>query len=227
MIAIHPTHVPRSTRSFTPSAEDMDVLRGPASTPTRRPRPPDTAPSCYRGMHIDKAHADKAVEWLGTRADPGCAATARQADACDRRPRGDTDHARPVLRGVRGRRRVYKHAFTRTVTEMDNVLFTSLTMNVQPLHLDEEFSQGGRSTGSGCSTACSPLALVGGLHVPELTFGTTMGNLGYDSMKFPDPVFHGDTLRGETTILKKRESKSRTDAASSGSSTAATTSTTS
>jgi acyl dehydratase len=55
------------------------------------------------------------------------------------------------------------------------------------------------------------VALIGAFHVPELTMGTTLGNLGYDSIKFPHPVFHGDTLRGETTIVKKRESASRTD----------------
>jgi acyl dehydratase len=55
------------------------------------------------------------------------------------------------------------------------------------------------------------VALIGAFHVPELTMGTTLGNLGYDEIKFPHPVFHGDTLRGETTILDKRESRSRTD----------------
>ena len=102
----------------------------------------------------------------------------------------------------------YKHALTRTITEMDNVLFTSLTMNVQPLHLDEEFA---KSTihGQRVLNSLFTVALIGAFHVPELTMGTTLGNLGYDSIKFPHPVFHGDTLRGETTILEKRESKSR------------------
>jgi acyl dehydratase len=106
--------------------------------------------------------------------------------------------------------RVYKHPFTRTVTEMDNVLFTSLTMNPQPLHLDEEFAKTtihGRRVVNSLFT----LALIGGFGVLELTFGTTLGNLGYDEVKFPHPVFHGDTLRGETTILGKRESNSRDD----------------
>ena len=106
--------------------------------------------------------------------------------------------------------KVYRHPFTRTVTEMDNVLFTSLTMNPQPLHLDAEFAKKtihGRQLVNSLFT----LALIGGFHVLELTFGTTLGNLGYDKVEFPHPVFHGDTLRGETTILEKRESKSRTD----------------
>ena len=106
--------------------------------------------------------------------------------------------------------RVYKHAFTRTITEMDNVLFTSLTMNVQPLHLDEEFA---KTTihGQRLVNSLFTLALVNAYQVPELTMGTTLGNLGYEEVRFPNPVFHGDTLRGETTILSKRPSKSRTD----------------
>ena len=74
--------------------------------------------------------------------------------------------------------RVYKHPFRRTVTEMDNVLFTSLTMNLQPLHLDEEFA---KTTihGRRIFNSLFTLALTGAFHVPELTMGTTLGNLGY------------------------------------------------
>jgi len=104
----------------------------------------------------------------------------------------------------------YVHGLTRTITEMDNVMFTSLTMNVQPLHLDEEFAK--RSIhGQRILNSLFTVALVGAFHVPELTMGTTLGNLGYDKITFPHPVFHGDTLRGETTIVAKRESSSRTD----------------
>lgn len=106
--------------------------------------------------------------------------------------------------------RVYKHPFTRTITEMDNVLFTSLTMNLQPLHLDEEFSKKSIH-GRRVLNSLFTVALIGAFHVPELTMGTTLGNLGYDKITFPHPVFHGDTLRGETTIVDKRVSKSRTD----------------
>ena len=104
----------------------------------------------------------------------------------------------------------FSHPFTRTVTEMDNVMFTSLTMNPQPLHLDEEFA---KTTihGRRVMNSLFTMALIGGFHVLELTFRTTLGNLGYELVEFPNPVFHGDTLRGETTILDKRESKSRTD----------------
>jgi acyl dehydratase len=106
--------------------------------------------------------------------------------------------------------KVYKHALTRTVTEADNVLFTSLTMNVAPIHLDEEHA---KSTihGQRLVNSLLTLALVNAYQVPELTMGTTLGNLGYEEIRFPNPVFHGDTLRSETTILDKRLSQSRDD----------------
>lgn len=104
-----------------------------------------------------------------------------------------------------------KHEVTRTVTEMDNVLFTSLTMNPQPLHLDAEFA---KTTihGRPLFNSLFTLALIGGMSVIDTTFGTTLGNLGYDSIEFPNPVFHGDTLRAETTFTDKRRSNSRDDA---------------
>jgi acyl dehydratase len=125
-----------------------------------------------------------------------------------------TTTARPAMRGLYFEEfevgAEYQHAFRRTITEMDNVMFTSLTMNLAPLHLDEEYA---KTTihGSRVLNSLFTVALIGAFHVPELTMGTTLGNLGYDKIEFPHPVFHGDTLRGETTILDKRESKSRTD----------------
>ncbi len=106
----------------------------------------------------------------------------------------------------------FSHPFTRTVTEMDNVLFTSLTMNVAPIHLDEEYAKANLPQGRRLMNSLFTAALIGGMIVPDLTFRTTIGNLGYEKMTFPNPVFHGDTLRAESTILRKRESKSRSDA---------------
>lgn len=105
---------------------------------------------------------------------------------------------------------VYKHEITRTVTEMDNILFTTLSMNPQPLHLDEEFSKG-TIHGTRLVNSLFTLALVVGVSVYDLTLGTTLGNLGFDKTEFPAPVRHGDTIRAETEIVDKRESKSRTD----------------
>jgi len=103
-----------------------------------------------------------------------------------------------------------QHPRGRTITEMDNVLFSALTMNTQPLHLDEEFSkrtQFGQRIVHGLFTA----ALVVGISVPDLTEGTIVANLGYDKMMHPAPVFHGDTISAETEVLEKRESTSKPD----------------
>lgn len=103
-----------------------------------------------------------------------------------------------------------RHAGGRTVTEMDNVLFCALTMNTQPLHLNEDFAsrtEFGQRIVNGIFT----LGLVIGLTVPELTEGTILANLGYEKVVNPNPVFHGDTLYVETEVLDRRESRSRPD----------------
>ncbi len=106
--------------------------------------------------------------------------------------------------------KIYKHELSRTVTEMDNVLFTSLTMNTQTLHLDEEFAKTTQH-GQRIVNSIFTLGLLVGMTVTELTLGTTLGNLSMTNIKFPIPVFHGDTLRAETEILDKKESKSKAD----------------
>ncbi len=104
--------------------------------------------------------------------------------------------------------KVYKHPITRTVTEMDNVLFTCLTHNPQPLHLDAEFAAK-TEYGKPLVNSLFTLGLMIGVSVGDTTLGTTIGNLGMTDVKFPAPVFHGDTLRSETEVVAKRESKSR------------------
>jgi acyl dehydratase len=103
---------------------------------------------------------------------------------------------------------VIPHAGTRTVTEMDNVLFSSLTMNTQPLHLDEEFAKQ-TEHGTRVVNGVFVIGLVVGITVPETVLGTTLGVLGFDEVKFARIVRHGDTIRVETEILSKRESASR------------------
>ena len=103
---------------------------------------------------------------------------------------------------------VVRHAMTRTVTEADNVLFTTMTMNPQPLHLDEEFAKG-TEFGTRVVNSLFTLGLVVGLSVHELTLGTTVANLGFGSIEFPAPVFHGDTIRVETEVVSTRPSSSR------------------
>ena len=105
---------------------------------------------------------------------------------------------------------VYRHAITRTVTETDNLLFTALTMNPQPLHLDEEFAKASMF-GKRIVNSVFTLGLVAGIHVSDLTLGTTLGNLGFEDVRFPGPVFIGDTIRVESEVLETRPSNSRPD----------------
>lgn len=106
---------------------------------------------------------------------------------------------------------VVPHAFTRTVTEADNVFFTCLTMNPQPMHLDAEFAAE-HEFGKPLVNSLFTLGLVVGMAVPELTLGTTIANLGFEEVTFPAPVFTGDTVWVETEIISTRESKSRPSA---------------
>jgi len=106
---------------------------------------------------------------------------------------------------------VIRHETGRTVTEMDNVLFCSLTLNTQPLHINEDFAsntQFGQRIVNGLLT----MSLIIGISVGDLTQGTIIANLGYENISHPRAVFHGDTLYAETEIIGKRDSKSRPDA---------------
>ena len=101
-----------------------------------------------------------------------------------------------------------RHTQGRTVTEADNVLFCALTMNTQPLHMNEDFAANtpfGRRIVNGIFT----LGLVVGLTVADLTEGTILANLSYEQVVHPNPVFHGDTLYAESEVLDKRLSQSR------------------
>lgn len=103
---------------------------------------------------------------------------------------------------------VVRHAITRTVTESDNVMFTCMTMNPAPLHLDADYAASSEF-GQVIVNSMFTLALLIGISVHELTMGTTVANLGFGAVTFPAPVFHGDTLHAETAILKARRSTSR------------------
>ena len=104
----------------------------------------------------------------------------------------------------------FEHQPSRTVTETDNLLFTTLTHNMQPLHFDAEFAATTQH-GQVLVNSIFTLGLVVGLSVAETTLGTTLGNLGFDKTVFPNPVFIGDTLSAQTKVLDKRESRSKAD----------------
>ena len=102
----------------------------------------------------------------------------------------------------------FRHEVRRTLTEADNVIFTTMTMNPAAVHLDAEYAKG-TEFGRPLVNSLFTLGLIIGLTVADTTFGTTVGNLGFEEVRFPKPVFVGDTLRAETTIVAKRASKSR------------------
>ena len=106
---------------------------------------------------------------------------------------------------------VFEHALRRTVTEADNTLFSVMTMNPQPLHLDAEFAAS-TEFGQRLVNSLFTLGLMIGLSVGDTTLGTTVANLGISDVRFPKPVFHGDTLRVRTVVRAKRRSRSRQDA---------------
>ena len=102
----------------------------------------------------------------------------------------------------------FQHGITRTITEADNVWFSALTHNPAPLHLDAEYMK--RSEfGKPIVNSCLTLGFMVGISVGDTTVGTTVANLGWDEVRFPHPLFHGDTIRVETEVLELRDSKSR------------------
>ncbi len=105
---------------------------------------------------------------------------------------------------------IFQHSIGRTITEADNTFFNALTMNTQPLHLNEDFSSKtkfGKRIVNGILT----LGVVIGISVSELTEGTIVANLSYEKVEHPKPVFHGDTIYVETKVLEKRASRSKPD----------------
>lgn len=104
---------------------------------------------------------------------------------------------------------IFKHPIRRTVTETDNVLFSTMTMNPAALHLDHHYAETETEFGRPLVNSLFTLGLMIGISVNDTTLGTTIANLGMTDVVFPKPVFHGDTLHIETKVLSKRRSKSR------------------
>ena len=104
-----------------------------------------------------------------------------------------------------------EHAITRTVTETDNLLMSTLTHNPQPMHLDIEAAKASEF-GQILVNSCFTFSLIVGVSVADTTLGTLVANLGFDEVRFPKPVFYGDTLSFESECLDLRESKSRPNA---------------
>ena len=107
---------------------------------------------------------------------------------------------------------IFTHSLTRTVTEMDNMLFSNMTLNPQPLHIDRHFCETQTEWGQPLVNSIFTLGLMIGISVNDTTVGTTIGNLGMTDVRFPHPLFQGDSVRCTTEVVAKRESKSRPDA---------------
>jgi acyl dehydratase len=107
---------------------------------------------------------------------------------------------------------LYEHPLTRTVTQMDNVLFSNMTLNPQPLHIDRHFCEQETEWGQPLMNSLFTLGLMIGIMVNDLTVGTTIANLGMTDVKFPKPVFAGDTIHATTEVVSKRKSASRSNA---------------
>ena len=108
--------------------------------------------------------------------------------------------------------RKVEHELRRTVTEMDNMLFSNMTLNPQPLHIDRHFCQTQTEWGEPLMNSLFTLGLMIGISVSETTVRTTIANLGMTDVRFPHPLFQGDTVHVTTEIVAKRDSKSRPDA---------------
>jgi len=105
----------------------------------------------------------------------------------------------------------FAHPIRRTVTETDNVLFTAMTHNPAQLHLDEEYMKG-TEYGTRIVNSCFTLGLMVGISVGDTTLGTAIANLGWDEVRFPKALFHGDTVNVTSEVIELRESKSRPEA---------------
>ncbi len=102
----------------------------------------------------------------------------------------------------------FKHPWGRTITESDNIMFSCLTLNVQPLHIDADFASR-TEWGKPLVNSLFTLGLMIGMTVNDTTLGTTIANLGMSDVRFPKPLFHGDTIRVHSIVKSVRESKSR------------------
>ena len=108
--------------------------------------------------------------------------------------------------------KIHVHPLRRTVTEMDNMMFSCMTLNPQPLHIDRHFCESETEFGRPLMNSIFTLGLVIGISVNDLTVATTIANLGMSDVRFPKPVFQGDTLHATTQVISKRASKSRPEA---------------
>ena len=107
---------------------------------------------------------------------------------------------------------IFRHEIRRTITEADNVWFSALTHNPAYRHLEEDYCRAETEFGQRIVNSAFTLGLMVGISVGDTTLGTAVANLGWDEVRFPKPLFHGDTIRVETEVVELRESRSRPQA---------------
>ena len=107
---------------------------------------------------------------------------------------------------------IFEHELRRTVTEMDNMLFSNMTLNPQPLHIDRHFCETETEWGQPLMNSLFTLGLMIGISVNDMTVGTTIANLGMSDVRFPHPLFQGDTVHVTSEVISMRESNSRPEA---------------
>ncbi|CAD7939958.1 unnamed protein product [Amoebophrya sp. A25] len=203
-LSLHPTQIVQLGKLFSPTPEQMREAANIVRIFDDQDNKAGAA--VYKGQMIDLPHYTRAKKIIarGEAAGIEAAADEKVGKAEEVFPRV---HHGKYLEDLTPGLRV-RHALTRTVTEADNVLFTCLSLNPAPIHLDHELCKN-TEFGKPLFNSMFTLALLVGMSVLETTHGTTIANLGFSGVKFPYPVYPGDTLRAETLIVDARESASR------------------
>jgi len=194
-LTIHPDQIDAVNTAFTPSAKELEDAKALLEAAK-------TEPGAFRfkGQMVDVPHVKRA-ERIVERASGSVGADALEESA-PKWPEGPR-HGKWLDELTEGL--VIQHALTRTVTETDNVLFTTLSLNPAKLHLDYEAAKGTQFK-KPLVNSMYTVALLVGMSVLETTHGTTVANLGFQEVSFPRPVFFGDSIRAETVVLKARPS---------------------
>eukprot|EP00927_Polykrikos_kofoidii_P053714 TRINITY_DN4827_c0_g1_i1.p1 TRINITY_DN4827_c0_g1~~TRINITY_DN4827_c0_g1_i1.p1 ORF type:complete len:473 (+),score=92.23 TRINITY_DN4827_c0_g1_i1:50-1468(+) len=199
-LTIHPAQIDVVNAAFTPNAEELAEAKALLAAAEG-----EVGAFRFKGKMIDRPHLKQAERMLDRAASGDMDATpADAAEAAPAWPEGP-HHGKWFEELTPGL--VIPHAMTRTVTEMDSILFTTLSMNPAKLHLDYESAKGTQFK-KPLVNSMFTVALLVGMSVLETTHGTTIANMGFQEILFPRPVFYGDSIRAETEVLSARLSKS-------------------
>eukprot|EP00932_Pfiesteria_piscicida_P016532 SRR837773.345.p2 GENE.SRR837773.345~~SRR837773.345.p2 ORF type:complete len:346 (+),score=160.38 SRR837773.345:148-1038(+) len=198
-MTIHPNQIDVANAAFSPTAKELQEAKELLAAAEGQ-----AGAFRWKGQMIDKPHLRQAQRAIDRAAGLDLAEAPKEKPAWPEGPH----HGKWLEELSVGL--VIPHALTRTVTETDNMLFTTLSLNPAKLHLDYESAKA-TQFGKPLVNSMFTVALLVGMSVLETTHGTTIANLGFEEVLFPRPVFYGDSLRAETEVLKVRESSSNPD----------------